>query len=210
MIWQGSQTKLNTLPRQQRKVSEIIINGGDIIRNGLQWYAYPDFGLYLFRSCRLYLLVRCGSVGLNGLGAHAHNDQLAIELNVDGEDWITDPGTYLYTPLPDVRNRYRSVAAHYAPQIGDLEPGRLDLHMFSLGGAPEGHCLYFGKNGFLGVHHGFGIALYRKLEIADDRLIITDWADPGQVFDPCYSLLERNTIQPCKIFFSPGYGIRLL
>ena len=38
----------------------------------------------------------CLAVGQDGNGGHAHNDQLSIELNVDGEDWIADPGTYLY------------------------------------------------------------------------------------------------------------------
>ncbi len=208
----GEQNKWQSLKRNlsaaQCRVTEIVISDGSL-GGSIQQYAYPDFRLYLIRTSRFYLLLRCGAVGLNGLGAHAHNDQLAIELNVDGEDWIADPGTYLYTPLPDARNRYRSVAAHFAPHImGGAEPGRLDLHLFSLGGSPSGHCLYFGENGFVGVHYGYGVELYRKAAVEDDRVIITGWADAPYVFDPCHSVLTRDIIPPGSVPFSPGYGIR--
>ena len=73
--------------------------GCDLLE-GLKITAYPDFGIYLYRSRRLFLSVRCGDIGLGGRGAHAHNDQLAVELNFDGTDWVADPGSYLYTPWP--------------------------------------------------------------------------------------------------------------
>ena len=105
-----------------------------------QWvtYAFPDFGLYIFRSSRVYLSVRCGAMGKNVLGAHAHNDQLSLELNIDGEDVIRDPGTYLYMPVPEIRNQYRSVTAHFTPQAANIEPSRLDEHVFYLNYENEG------------------------------------------------------------------------
>ena len=54
-------------------------------------------------------------VAENGLGGHAHNDQLCLELNLDGEDLIVDPGSYIYTAIPSIRNQYRSVTAHFVP-----------------------------------------------------------------------------------------------
>ena len=80
----------------------IDLGGG--ARAALRTFAYPDFGVFGYRSDRVYLVVRCGPVGQHGVGGHAHNDQLAIELSVDGEPWIQDPGTYLYTPIPELRN----------------------------------------------------------------------------------------------------------
>lgn len=193
-------------PAEQCKVTEIVIPD-DVLDGTMLQHAYPNFGLYLFRTPRFYLSVRCGSVGLNGLGGHAHNDQLSIELSVDSEDWIADPGTYIYTPLADARNRYRSASAHFVPRIGDAEPGKLDLHLFSLGGSPSGHCLYFGESGFVGVHYGYGMALHRKVEFKGNRVVITDWADVPDIFESGHSVLTRNIIPRCSVPFSPGYGI---
>ena len=86
----------------------------------IQTLAYPDFGLYIFRGARLYCAIRCGSNGQNGNGGHAHNDQLSLELAIDSEDLIRDPGTYLYTPLPKQRNVYRATQSHFTPQ----QPGQ--------------------------------------------------------------------------------------
>jgi hypothetical protein len=50
----------------------------------LQMRAFPYFVLYVFRSSRFYLSIRCGAIGQDGFGGHAHNDQLVIELKIDG------------------------------------------------------------------------------------------------------------------------------
>ncbi len=63
---------------------EIIVPGGNL-RENLVSLAYPDFGIYVFRSRRLFLAVRCGAIGQRGRGGHAHNDQLAIELDPEVE-----------------------------------------------------------------------------------------------------------------------------
>ena len=149
---------------------------GPSIRREFRLFGYPDFGLYIYRSSRLYLVIRCGSIGQCGIGAHAHNDQLSIELTVDGEDWISDPGSYLYTPSTTLRNAYRSVSAHFAPQIDSLEPGRLDLGMFRLGDEAKARCLYFGPEGFIGTHLGYGAPIFRSVLVSDDGLNIVDYA----------------------------------
>src|SRR5262249_50670253 len=87
------------------------------LRDELSCYAYPDFGLYLLRSRRMYLSIRCGSFGLVGNGSHAHHDQLSIEFCLDGRNLILDPGTYLYTPLKHRREEYRRAQAHFAPHV---------------------------------------------------------------------------------------------
>jgi hypothetical protein len=138
-----------------------------------QRIAYPDFGLYILRSSRLYFAVRCGPIGHNGLGVHAHNDQLSIELNIDGKDMIADPGTYLYTPLFWRRNEYRSVKAHFTARVEGQEPGRLDLGLFELGNEAEAKCLYFGRQGFAGVHYGFHNPLWLVVLLTDDRIRIS-------------------------------------
>jgi hypothetical protein len=73
---------------------------------------YPDSGIYLLKSDRIYCLI-CGTPnGLNGLGGHTHDDKLSFEINLDGEDIFRDPGTYIYTALPKKRNHFRNIRAH--------------------------------------------------------------------------------------------------
>jgi hypothetical protein len=194
-------------------VAETIIEPPDAnVLNGLTTYAYPDFGLYIWRSPRFFLSVRCGPVGQNGNGGHAHNDQLAIELNIDGEDWIADPGTYLYTPSPKDRNAYRSVHAHGAPKIGQGEPSRLDLGLFRLEDNSNAHCLKFDPVGFEGMHTGYGMPLHRRIELKSGSILITDLSpvageqksSPNTVRDG-KSLRELWNV---NLPFSPGYGLR--
>ena len=168
------------------------------LRHGLETIAYPDFGLYLFRSKRLYLAVRCGPIGQNGNGGHAHNDQLSIELEIDGSAVIMDSGTYLYTPLPGHRNTYRSIAAHFAPRMGSKEPGDISIGTFSLGGDPKAVAIYFGELGFVGMHTGYACPVYRRITVEDAAVIISDFS-PG-------SELSQYAFE--TIPFSPAYGIR--
>lgn len=185
---------------------EIAIPSGGL-REGLIALAYPDFGIYLFRSKRLFMAVRCGAIGQNGRGGHAHNDQLSIELMIDGEDWIADPGSYLYTADRKWRNAYRSVAAHAAPRSGQREPGRLDLGDFWLGDEAKARCILFEDTRFVGEHQGFGSVVRREVEVLDDRIVIRDsgaGATPGQTH-----LKGRDAVRAhfrLAAPFSPGYG----
>lgn len=90
----------------------------------LRTWAYPDFGLYIFTSPRIYLAIRCGSIGQQGIGGHAHNDQLSFELHVDGVPLIIDPGTFLYSPNPTQRNLFRSTERHNTVFLPDVEQHR--------------------------------------------------------------------------------------
>ena len=180
------------------------------LRAGLRHVHYPDFGLYLYRSPRLFLAIRCGSVGQGGNGGHAHNDQLSIELWLDGLALCTDPGTFVYTPLPDVRNAYRSVRAHCAPRVDSREPGNLDASLFLLPDTAHARCLRFDHDGFAGTHSGYGFPVYRQIVIDDDGLSMCDWsahAHPhpwrlGEVLEPAGG-------DPVRLPVSPKYGCLL-
>lgn len=78
----------------------------------LEYIEYPQFGVYIFRSPRLYLCFNGTDNGQKGNAGHAHNDKLSFELWIDNVPVFQDPGTYVYTALPEERDRYRSVCAH--------------------------------------------------------------------------------------------------
>lgn len=164
---------------------------------GIQREAFLGMGCFVFRSKRLFLAVRCGEIGVVGLGAHTHCDQLAIELVIDNEDCVRDPGTYLYTPSPQARNTYRCSAAHHVPHVIGREPANLELGLFDLRGAAEGECLYFGPRGFVGRHAGYGSWVYRIVSVTTTGVTVFDFAEGGQ---------ELTSSRPTPLPFSPAYG----
>ncbi len=191
-----------------RASSHTIITPPDpTVFDDIQAFSYPDFGLFIWRSPRLFLSIRCGPIGQNGNGGHAHNDQLAVELNIDGEDWVSDPGSYLYTPSPRDRDAYRSIGAHASPRSGDKEPGRLDLGLFRLGNESKASPLVFDHDQFEGLHHGFGFPMYRRVLVEGDRLHIIDSSGkegPEPVLIKDAASLRRHWA--LDLPFSPGYG----
>jgi len=180
--------RIRDLPEKCRQRYEFEGAGGDL-RNGLRTAAYPEFGVYVARSERLYLAIRCGRLHRQGSGAHAHNDQLAIELWIEGRTLVTDPGTWVYTPLPEERNRYRSVSAHFTPRVAGREPSPIDEGLFVMRDLAHARCLYFGPQGFAGEHRGFGPPVLRAVTIEAERVLVED----GSLGEP---LVRLETLLP--------------
>lgn len=180
---------------------------GNLMPADIGLFAYPDFGLFFFKASGFYAAVRCGPHGQAGNGGHAHNDQLSVELTINGHVIAADPGTYLYTPLPVRRNEYRAASAHFAPHIGGIEPGKLAA-LFSLPDHSHAVCLYFGSLGFIGRHMGYGTPVYRILRFAGSYLDISDYAE-GSPLEKCrFSMLADGNRRHQGPPFSAGYGIR--
>ena len=82
--------------------------------------AFPDSGFYVLRSQGMHVVVRCGDVGQNGNGGHAHNDLFSFELSLD-TPLIIDSGTYVYTSHPQARNQFRATASHNTVVVAESE-----------------------------------------------------------------------------------------
>ncbi len=179
---------------------------------GLETVAYPDFGLFIWRGPRFFLSVRCGRLHADLHGGHAHNDQLAIELSIDGEDWLADPGTGLYTASQRTRNAYRSALAHAVPRHGDREPAPLDGGYFRLDDRARAECLAFDRDHFHGIHWGFGQPAFRMIDIEPDGIRIHDGigvAGPGAA-PPSPTVVgsgeELRRLFGLTLPFARGYG----
>jgi hypothetical protein len=81
---------------------------------------FPTGGFYVLRGRTAHVVVRCGDVGQNGNGGHAHNDLLSFELSL-GPPLIVDSGTYTYTADPSARNVFRATAAHNTVVVAGAE-----------------------------------------------------------------------------------------
>jgi len=124
--------------------------------------AFPDAGWYIIRRDRDYCFISCGRSG--GEGWHAHNDKLSFELMLDGQDIIVDPGTYVYTSYPGVRNRFRSTGYHNTIRFNDYEqneipdnglfglPDRVEIRRSVLERGEDGET-FIGEIGYAGIIH---------------------------------------------------------
>jgi len=139
-------------------------------------YAYPEFGIFIWRNESEYLSIRCGPVGQNGVGGHSHYDQLSIECFTDNK-WIArDPGTGTYTDDITIRNKFKSLEYHWGPNINIKFKKEDEFDCFKLNNMSDGNALTFNKESFLGVAEFNGNKIYRKMELNDGVLSIEDFS----------------------------------
>ncbi|MCE9590350.1 MAG: heparinase II/III family protein [Planctomycetes bacterium] len=120
---------------------------------------FREFGLYYYRVGALSVALRCGPVGQRGNGGHAHNDQLSLLAGVEGVQVFTDPGTYLYTPAHDQRNRFRATRMHNTVAREGLEQNRWlpgGAGLFSMVNATDGRVTEATPHNWIGEHSGAG------------------------------------------------------
>lgn len=100
--------------------------------NRLNSASFPDAGIYVMRSERIYLAAVCHRIGVNGVGPHKHNDWLSFELCVDEKPVIVDPGTYCYTGNMEMRRLFRSTKYHNTVVVDGKEQIEIYNSMFGL------------------------------------------------------------------------------
>lgn len=140
---------------------------------------YPGMGIYIFLSRNMRLIARCGEIGQNGNGGHCHNDQLSICLCIDGKQLIDDAGSYLYTPAPEMRNKFRSVLMHFTPWVEGLEQNSWAEGaggLFSLqGDRAKARVIAISNEGIIMAHDGYGKPIYRIVELSSHMVSIRDY-----------------------------------
>jgi hypothetical protein len=96
-------------------------------RRGFHSQYIRDTGYAVLRSedQRNYLLFDCGRFGFKE-AVHSHADALSFEMVLGNEPVFIDPGTYCYTRDIDMRNYFRSGAAHNICLVDDH--GSADEH----------------------------------------------------------------------------------
>ncbi len=82
---------------------------------------FPEGGFYILEDSHFFLFFDAGDIGMNGWGGHGHNDTFSFELAYKNKRFIVDSGTYVYTPEPELRQKFRSTASHNTVMIDGIE-----------------------------------------------------------------------------------------
>lgn len=169
---QSLQERIAKLKYHDRK--EFYTEKGNL-KKDLCRISYPAFGIYIYRSRYLYLCINAADNGQKGNAGHAHNDKLSFELFLDGNCILQDSGVYVYTPLPEERNRFRSVQMHNTIQAGEEQNEFLTL--FSMKSNTVCRCLCWSDTQavFEAVYRG--IRHIRCWAIYDDKVTVTDYCN---------------------------------
>jgi heparinase II/III-like protein len=123
--------------------------------------AFEEGGYYVMRDGWMhtsnYLWFDCGPHGMLSCG-HAHADALSFELATQGRPLLVDPGTYTYTGSKEMRDWFRSSAAHNTLTI-DLNSSSVPAGPFSWKNIARSHGLaWISKDRFdfvKGSHDGY-------------------------------------------------------
>lgn len=114
---------------------------------------YADAGFAIMRSEDLYLFFNNSPISkfpeLNKIvhGTHTHADALSFELSIGNDDFIIDPGSYLYTASLDKRNEFRSSRKHNTITIDNNDQLEIvEENPFCIKGYHETKEIKFGLN----------------------------------------------------------------
>ncbi|MBD3232567.1 MAG: hypothetical protein GF315_02475 [candidate division Zixibacteria bacterium] len=160
--------------------------------------AYPDSGIYIFRSDRVHLTICATPNGQEGFGGHAHNDKLSFELNLDSEDVIVDPGSYIYSASSERRNQFRSVKSHSTIIVDGEEQNRWmkgRKGLFRLSNETSIELLEATNNRIILKLQYRDVSHIRIFQITHDRILIYDYCNKP-------FKCNFNTFD----IYSPGYG----
>ncbi|MHB8276130.1 MAG: alginate lyase family protein [Candidatus Humimicrobiaceae bacterium] len=133
---------------------------GNKNHNETKRFSFENGGFYIMEESPVRMLITSGQNGQKGIGGHSHNDKLSFNLSAKTEDIFVDCGTYIYTPMPKLRNQFRSTYAHNTVIVDKKEQNRFDeTDLFFLYNDAkvkinnwiEGEDYYF----FDGEHYGY-------------------------------------------------------
>ncbi|MFN3399701.1 MAG: heparinase II/III family protein [Ferrovibrio sp.] len=177
-------TRLAALPATGRRVTEFPVS---LAAGQVEMSAFKQFGLYVLRWPGGFLSFRCSLGPRAGAPTgHMHDDNLTVELYMGGRNVLTDPGSYLYTPAPRLREQYRSAEAHFAPRPAGQSAVMAD-GLFGLIQQARATCLHCSESGIAAVLDGGDWQVWRVVEMLPDRIRITDGSAPqplAPVSDP--------------------------
>ena len=85
---------------------------------------FPQAGIIILRDNDFHMTLNASPNGQSGNGGHAHNDKLSFTIQTRDQDWLIDPGTFVYTADYEARQQFRSTRSHNTICIDGQEQNR--------------------------------------------------------------------------------------
>ena len=144
---------------------------------------FPDFGLFVIRAPGLYMAFRCaGHQRPDAPYGHTHDDNLGLDLILGSDPVVADPGTYVYTSLPEWRNAYRRAGAHFVPRPMGRDAVLSSEFLFDLTHLARARLLHISSFGLAGVLDWTdGCRVYRVVRIEANEIRILDAVEGGSL-----------------------------
>jgi len=168
-------------------------DNGDNLLEGVQINYFEQFGIVVLRSRRLFLSMVIDTAKNALYLGHTHNDKLSIEVMVDGKYITRDPGGYIYTAAPAIRDKFRATKAHNTIYVEGCEQNVFD-GIWGMKKVAKAKLLYCMKNRLIATVSYDDIKCLRAIHLTDSRI---------EVHDSCnkpFKVSFKNKI------YSDGYG----
>lgn len=170
----------------------------DIDTNTLIAHSFLDFGFTSIKNDNFYFSI---SFGANKKSHHSwghqHNDKTAIELQLNSRNILFDSGTYIYTPLPEKRNKFRSSFIHNSIIVDSQEQNNFNKTrrgLFTIDSDCKTSLINISTTQVVVKVETNNYIHYREVIITNNKFIVTDY---------CNKPFEQNFNLP---LFSNGYG----
>jgi hypothetical protein len=132
---------------------------------------------------------------------------LSFDLWVGDDHVVADPGTYVYTSLPDARNQYRSAASHSGPRVAGPPVAGLDMHPFALEHPAPGTCLAWGSFGFAGSRRDrYGRTALAAITWSNEAIDVFHGVEAGELH-PSRLTSDWHALR-AEVPYSPAYGVQ--
>ena len=244
IFYNNPKWKIKEFFKNEEDISEILILYGEEGKkkwDSINWnslkeinsHAFKDSGWYVMRKELNYCIISCGPNGQLNIGGHGHNDKLSFELFLQGREIIVDPGTYVYTPEPEMRNLFRGTKYHNTVTIDDEEQNRfIDGQLFKMQNDAKAKCIRWevteNIDYFTGEHYGYtrlnDPVVHRreiqfnktdgKIEIVDsfickkEHMFEWNFILHPDVMDEIKLVSNDFELQREHCYYSPEYGIK--
>ena len=148
--------------------------------------SFPDGGVTIVRFDEGHgvLAFDHGPLGFGRLAAHGHADALSVQLYVDGEPVLIDPGTFIYNGDRRMRDKFRSTCVHNTVCVGGRgQSEALGPFLWGRKANVSGFALEEceGCITMSAEHDGYSpVGIRRTVEVRGANVVITDEVDGKQ------------------------------
>lgn len=152
-----------------------------VATSSLESFREGGITIVRFDEGRAVLAFDHGPLGFGQLAAHGHADALSVQLFVDGEPVLIDPGTYIYNWDCEMRDKFRSTCAHNTASVGGKDQSEaLGPFLWGRKASVSGFVLKEREGCVVmsAEHDGFApVRARRTVEVRDSKVVISDEVD---------------------------------